>query len=84
MDFRKRNYFEEFIKEEVDYYLKEANFDSRERLLFLLRNDKVSIEEVAEKMNCSVSTVNRINRTMKKKIIKSADGYYRGISKTWK
>lgn len=43
MDFRKRNYFEEFIKEEVDYYLKEANFDSRERLLFLLRNDKVSI-----------------------------------------
>ena len=81
MDFSKRNYYADFIKEEVDFYLKEANFDSRERLLFLLRNEKVPIEEAAEKMNCSVS---RINRTMNKKIIKSSDGYYPGISKTWK
>lgn len=84
MDFSKRNYYADFIKEEVDFYLKEANFDSRERLLFLLRNEKVPIEEIAEKMNCSVSTINRINRTMKKKIIKSSNGYYYGISKTWK
>lgn len=84
MDFNKRNYYAEFIQEEVDFYLKEANFDSRERLLFLLRNNKVSLEEAAEKMDCSVSTVNRINRTMKKKIIKTSVGYYRGISKTWK
>ena len=76
MDFSKRNYYADFIKEEVDFYLK--------RLLFLLRNEKVPIEEIAEKMNCSVSTINRINRTMKKKIIKSSDGYYYGISKTWK
>lgn len=34
MDFSKRNYYADFIKEEVDFYLKEANFDSRERLLF--------------------------------------------------
>ena len=40
MDFNKRNYYAEFIQEEVDFYLKEANFDSRERLLFLLRNNK--------------------------------------------
>lgn len=84
MDFNKRNYYAEFIQEEVDFYLKEANFDSRERLLFLLRNAKIPLEEAAEKMNCSVSTVNRINRTMKKKIIKTSVGYYRGISKTWK
>ena len=84
MDFNKRNYYAEFIQEEVDFYLKEANFDSRERILFLLRNNKVSLEEAAEKMDCSVSTVNRINRTMKKKIIKTSVGYYRGISKTWK
>lgn len=44
MDFNKRNYYAEFIQEEVDFYLKEANFDSRERLLFLLRNNKVSLE----------------------------------------
>lgn len=55
MDFKKRNYYAEFIQ-----------------------------EEIAEKMNCSVSTVNRINRTMRNKIFKASDGYYRGISKTWK
>lgn len=53
MDFNKRNYYAEFIQEEVDFYLKEANFDSRERLLFLLRNNKVSLEEAAEKMDCT-------------------------------
>lgn len=84
MDFKKRNYYAEFIQEEIDFYLKEANFDSRERLLFLFRNNKIPLEEIAEKMNCSVSTVNRINRTMRKKISKASDGYYRGISKTWK
>lgn len=51
---------------------------------FLYRNSKIPLEEVAEKMNCSVSTINRINRTMKTKIIKTAPKYYRGISENWK
>lgn len=80
----KRNFYKEFIKEEIDFYLREANFDERERSLFLYRNSKILLEEVAEKMNCSVSTINRINRTMKTKIIKTAPKYYRGISENWK
>lgn len=80
----KRNFYKEFIKEEIDFYLREANFDERERSLFLYRNSKIPLEEVAEKMNCSVSTINRINRTMKTKIIKTAPKYYRGISESWK
>lgn len=35
MDFKKRNYYAEFIQEEIDFYLKEANFDSRERLHYV-------------------------------------------------
>ena len=77
----KRNFYKEFIKEEIDFYLREANFDERERSLFLYRNSKIPL---AEKMNCSVSTINRINRTMKTKIIKTAPKYYRGISENWK
>ena len=80
----KRNFYKEFIKEEIDFYLREANFDERERSLFLYRNSEIPLEEVAEKMNCSVSTINRINRTMKTKIIKTAPKYYRGISENWK
>lgn len=84
MDLNSRNFYKDFIQEEVDYYLRAANFDSRERALFLYRNEKIPLEEIAEKMNCSVSTINRINRTMKVKIIKSAPQYYRGISDTWR
>ena len=80
----KRNFYKEFINEEIDFYLREANFDERERSLFLYRNSKIPLEEVAEKMNCSVSTIDRINRTMKTKIIKTAPKYYRGISENWK
>ena len=36
MDFSKRNYYADFIKEEVDYYLKEANFDSRRAASFFV------------------------------------------------
>ena len=84
MDMRHRNFYNEFIQEEIDFYLREANFDDRERSLFLYRNKKIPLEEIAELMNCSVSTINRINRTMKKKIIKAAPLYYFGISKDWK
>lgn len=32
----KRNFYKEFIKEEIDFYLREANFDERERSLFFV------------------------------------------------
>ena len=83
MNLNTRNFYKEFIKEEIDFYLREANFDERERLLFLYRNKKMPLEEIAERMCCSVSTINRINRTMKKKIIKASKFYYSGISKEW-
>ena len=84
MDLNSRNIYKEFIQEEIDFYLRAANFDDRERALFLYRNKKVPLEEIADKMHCSVSAVNRINRTMRKKIAKTSEFYYPGISKEWR
>uniref|UniRef100_A0AAU8B0K9 RNA polymerase sigma-70 region 4 domain-containing protein n=1 Tax=Dulem virus 35 TaxID=3145753 RepID=A0AAU8B0K9_9CAUD len=42
----------------------------REEQLFNLRNREYSLEECAYQMNCSLSTINRINKDMKKKIMK--------------
>ena len=83
MKFNSKEFYNTLIKEEVDFYLRFANFDDRERTLFIFRNNKVPIERIAENMNCSVSTVNRINKTMIRKIIKSSEFYYPGISKEW-
>lgn len=60
----------DFIKPEIDYIKANANLTEREDMLFTLRNKEYSIEECAEKMNCSVSTINRLNKSMKKKIMK--------------
>lgn len=47
-----------------------ANFTAREELLFDLRNEGVSLEMCAERMNYSVSTIKRINKKMIDKIIR--------------
>lgn len=60
----------DFTKKELDFIIENANFTSREKDLFLLRNDEHSIEECAEIMNVSTSTIDRLNRKMKNKIIK--------------
>ena len=60
----------DFTKREIDYIIEAANFTKQEKELFLLRNDEYSLEECAEKMNVSVSTIKRINKKMKAKIIK--------------
>lgn len=60
----------DFTKKEIDYFLENCNFKKQERQLFLLRNDEHSLEECAELMNVSESTVYRINKGMKNKIIK--------------
>lgn len=60
----------DFVKSEIDYIKDNANMTPRETELFDLRNKENSLEECAEHMNCSVSTVYRINKSMKKKIMK--------------
>lgn len=60
----------DFTKREIDYIIEMSNFTKQEKEFFLLRNDEYSLEYCAEKMNVSVSTVKRINKKMKNKIIK--------------
>lgn len=60
----------DFVKSEIDYIKDNANMTEREEMLFFLRNKEIPLEECAERMNCSVSTVYRINKSMKKKIMR--------------
>ena len=60
----------DFTKPEIDYIKANANFTKQEEQLFNLRNQEYCLESCAEKMNVSISTVKRINKKMKLKIIK--------------
>lgn len=60
----------DFVKSEIDIIKENANMTPREEQLFFLRNKEYSLEECAEYMNCSMSTVNRLNKRMKKKILR--------------
>lgn len=60
----------DFTRKEIDYIIEAANFTKQEKELFILRNDEYSLECCAELMNVSVSTVKRINKRMKNKIIR--------------
>ena len=60
----------EFTKPEIRYLLAECNFTSDERTLFDMRCVDIPLEECAEIMNVSVSTVNRLNKRIKQKIDK--------------
>lgn len=60
----------DFTKPEIEYIKEQANFTTQEAELFLLRNGEHSLEECAEIMNVSVSTIKRINKKMKAKIIR--------------
>ena len=76
--------YKEFIEDEKQFYLHEAGFDEREEKLFRLRvYDGKTLQQCAEIMDYSRRTMDRINRTMKKKIMKAAPMYYRGISSTY-
>lgn len=79
-----RNICIDFTQEEIDFYLRFAGFTDRERTLFLFRQNEGTLEEAIDKLNCSISTVNRLNKSMKKKIMKVAQFYYPGVSKEWK
>lgn len=60
----------DFVKSEIDYIKENANMTPKEMQLFELRNREKSLEECADYMNCSISTVYRVNKSMKKKIMK--------------
>ena len=74
-------FYKEFIEDEKQFYLHEAGFDDREERLFKLRvYEGKTLWEASEVMGYSSRTMDRINKTMKKKILKVAPMYYRGIS----
>lgn len=74
-------YYKDFIEDEKQFYLHEAGFDSREEQLFRLRvYDGKTLWESSEIMGYSSRTMDRINQKMKKKILKAAPMYYRGVS----
>lgn len=60
----------DFTKKELDYIIENVNFTRQETELFRLRNGEHSLEECAELMNVSISTIKRINSKMKAKIIR--------------
>lgn len=73
--------YKDFIEDEKQFYLHEAGFDEREERLFRLRvYDGKTLEESAEIMDYGLRTIERINQKMKKKILKAAPMYYRGVS----
>lgn len=81
---KQRNVCLDFTQEEIDFYLRFSGFTIREKTLFLFRQNEGTLEEAVDELNCSLSTVNRINKSMKKKIMKVAQFYYPGISREWK
>ena len=60
----------DFTKPELDYILANANLTRDEESLMWLRNNEHSLEECAEIMDYSLSTIKRINKRLKDKIIK--------------
>lgn len=59
-----------FTKPELEYIVEQANLTEREETLLWLRNNEHSLEECAEMMDFSLSTINRISKSMKAKIIR--------------
>lgn len=57
-----------FIQSDIDHYLQLCNFTDRERTLFLLRCQGNPLEECADRMSVSMSTVKRIYNDVKSKI----------------
>ena len=60
----------DFTRCEIEYIKAQANFTGQEDELFDLRNAENTLELCAEIMNVSLSTVKRINKKMKAKIIR--------------
>lgn len=60
----------DFTKYELQIFLDRANFTEDEERLFNLRAKYYTLEQAAEEMNISSKTAYRINKRVKKKIVK--------------
>lgn len=58
----------DFTVKELYFFERECNFTKDELALFEYRSQNIPLEECAEKMDVSVSTVKRTNRRIKNKI----------------
>lgn len=65
-----KNFIPDFTQEELNYIIEAANFAEQQKHLFLLRNKECTMEQCAEIMNVSDSTVYRIQEKMLVKIAK--------------
>lgn len=60
----------DFVNSELERIRSEANFTKDERFLFELRAEDIPLEQCAEIMNLSVSTIYRLHKKVKAKIKK--------------
>lgn len=60
----------DFTKYELGLFRERANFTEEEERLFTLRSKYYTLEQAAEEMNISSKTAYRINKRVKKKIVK--------------
>lgn len=65
-----KNFIPDFTQEELSYIIETANFTEQQKHLFILRNKEYTMEQCAEIMNVSDSTVYRIQKKMLVKIAK--------------
>lgn len=59
-----------FIQQEIDFFVDQCNFTPREKEFLYLSNKENTIESIAEQMDYSIATVNRICKKVKEKIMK--------------
>lgn len=60
----------DFTKPELDSIREQSNFTNEELALFNMRADNIPLEECAERMNLSVSTIYRLHKKVKIKVEK--------------
>lgn len=59
-----------FVQQEIDFFIDQCNFTPREEQFLHLSNKESTLESIAEQMDYSVSTVSRIGKRVKEKIMK--------------
>lgn len=60
----------DFTVPELNYFRQNCNFTREERMLFEYRSKNIPLEQCAELMSVSVSTVKRLSRKVNSKIIR--------------
>lgn len=60
----------DFVKWELDMFLRDCNFTDDEREFFERRAKNMPIQRIAEEMNISIGKADQLSRKVKNKIIK--------------